>query len=146
MMAEPADLLASWQKALQELAGVTASLVSAPVGLAGQANAPLQRQAELVETILQRQLDFEREFVARLLAPAGTLLDLADQTSEALESQMEAFRAVAKSFAQIADLLEGQVGRLQLARDSVRDPVSALRAASGELLKTRSGQAPDVET
>ena len=59
---------------------------------------------------------------------------------------MKAFRAVAKSFAQIADLLEGQVERLQLARDSVRDPVSALRAASGELLKTRSGQAPDVET
>ena len=146
-MAEPVDLLASSQKALQELAGVTASLVSAPIGVAGQLNAPLQQQAELVQTILQRQLDFERELVARLLAPAGTLLDLANQTSEALESQMQAFRAVAKSFTQIADLLEGQVERLQLARDSVRDPLSALRAASGELLKTQnSGQAPDVET
>ena len=136
-MAEPADLLASWQKALGELAGVTASLVSTPVGIAGPLNTPLQRQAELVETILERQLEFERELIARVLAPAGTLLDLADQTSEALDSQMKAFRAVAKSFAQIADLLEQQAERLRLAQDSVRDPVSALRAAGSELLKTR---------
>lgn len=137
-MAEPADLLASWQNALGELAGVTASLVSAPVGVAGQVGRPLQRQAELVETILERQLAFERELFGRLLAPAETLLELADQTSEALESQMKAFRAVATSFGQIADLLEQQAERLQLARDSVRDPVAALRAAGGELLKTRA--------
>ena len=137
-MAEPVDLLASWQNALGELAGVTASLVSAPVGIAGQLNTPLQRQAELVETILERQLEFERELIGRLLAPAGTLLELADQTGQALESQMTAFRAVATSFGQIADLLEQQAERLQLARDTVRDPVSALHAAGSELLKTRA--------
>ena len=142
-MAEPADLLASWQKALGELAGVTASLVSAPVGVAGQLNTPLQRQAELVETILERQLEFERELIGRVLAPAGTLLELVDQTSEALESQMKAFRAVATSFVQIADLLEQQSERLRIARNSVRDPVSALRAASSELLKTRPAPAED---
>lgn len=137
-MAEPADLLASWQKAIGELAGVTASLVSAPVGVAGQLSPPLQRQAELVETILERQLEFERELIRRVVAPAGTLLELVDQTSEALESQMKAFRAAAGSFSQIADLLEQQAERLRFARDSVRDPVSALRAAGGEVLKTRA--------
>jgi hypothetical protein len=142
-MAEPADLLASWQKALGELAGVTASVVSAPVGLAGQLSGPLQRQAQLVETILERQLAFERELVGRLLAPAGSVLNLVEQTSEALDAQVKAFRTASASFAQIADLLEQQAQALRFAHESVRDPVSALRAAGGELLKNR--REPDKE-
>jgi hypothetical protein len=142
-MAEPADLLASWQKALGELAGVTASVVSAPVGLAGQLSGPLQRQAQLVETILERQLAFERELVGRLLAPAGNVLNLVEQTSEALDAQVKAFRTASASFAQIADLLEQQAQALRFAHESVRDPVSALRAAGGELLKNH--REPDKE-
>jgi hypothetical protein len=143
-MAEPADLLASWQAALRELAGITASLASAPVSVAGQLNSPLQRQAELVETILARQLEFERELVSHLLAPAGAVLELVDQTSEALESQVKAFQAVSSSFAQIAELLQQQVERLQFVRDSVRDPVSTLQAATGEMLKARPRREPDA--
>jgi hypothetical protein len=132
-MPEPVDVLSAWQTAIRELGGVTTKLVTAPVGLAGPLGDQLQQQAKLVETILERQLEFDRELVGRLVAPAAAVLELADQTTAALEAQTTAFRAVATSFAQIADVLEKQAELLGLARDSVRGPISALRAARDEL-------------
>jgi hypothetical protein len=123
-MADPADLFKAWQDAIREVGGVAASLVSAPAGLAGDLLGPLQRQAELLEQVLQRQIDFERA-----LAPARAALDLVDQAASTMRAQATAFRAASLSFGQAAELLEQQAEIIERAGGTLRDPVAALRSA-----------------
>lgn len=139
-MADPSDLLHAWESAIRELGGIASSLLSGPAELAGQLGAPLQRQAELLEQILQRQLEFERDVVGRVLAPARVVLDVADQTTAAMHAQATAFRAAAASFGQVADLLEQQAKLLTVATGTMRDPVSALRTAGGSLRDSAGDQ------
>ena len=143
-MAERVDLLGAVQASIRELGKLGGSLVSAPPEVAEQLAAPLQRQAELLEQILQRQIEFEGDLIARLLGPAGTIFDLVEQTATAMQAQTAAFRAAAASFTQIADLVEQQVELLQLARESVLAPVTALRAAGDELRANASAGESDA--
>jgi len=62
-MADPADLLKAWQHAIRDLGGVATSLASGLAGAASDLVRPLQHQAELLQQVLQRQLEFERELV-----------------------------------------------------------------------------------
>ena len=68
-MADPADLVKAWQHAIRDLGGLGASLASGPAGAASDLVRPLQHQAELLQHVLQRQLEFERELVGRAAAP-----------------------------------------------------------------------------
>ena len=104
-MPNPNDLLKAWQDAIGEVGGAAASLVSGPAGVAGDLLAPLQRQAEQLERVLQRQLEFEREVLGRAAAPARAALEIFEQTTVALQAQAKAFRAAAASFSQVADLI-----------------------------------------
>jgi hypothetical protein len=139
-MANPSDLLHAWESAIRELGGVASSLVSGPAELAAQLGAPLQRQAVLLEQILQRQVEFERDVVGRVIAPARIVLDVADQTTAAMHAQANAFRVAAASFGQVADLLEQQATLLTHATGTIRDPVSVLRTAGGALRDTPGDQ------
>ena len=77
-MADPADLLKAWQHAIRDLGGAAASLASGPAGAASDLVRPLQHQAELLQQVLQRQLEFERELVGRAAAPLHAAQDLVD--------------------------------------------------------------------
>ena len=74
-MADPADLLKAWQHAIRDLGGVAASLASGPAGAASDLVRPPQQQAELLQQVLQRQLEFERELVGRAAAPLHAAQD-----------------------------------------------------------------------
>ena len=128
---------------IRELGKLGGSLVSAPPEVAEQLAAPLQRQAELLEQILQRQLEFERDLVGRMVAPSGALLHVFEQTAAAMRAQTVAYRAAATSFTQIAELVEQQAEMLQLASEAVSGPVSALRGAADELRAATAGEEPD---
>ena len=80
-MADPADLLRAWQNAIRDVGGVPASLAAGSAGVAGDLLRPLQRQGELLQQVLQRQLEFERELVSRAVAPLRASLDLVDQAT-----------------------------------------------------------------
>ena len=64
-MADPADLLKAWQHAIRDLGAIAASLASGPAAAASDLVRPLQNQAELLQQVLQRQLEFERELARR---------------------------------------------------------------------------------
>src|SRR5205085_1306458 len=93
--------------------------------------APLQRQAELLEEAMRRQVEFEKDLVGKVLAPVGVLLDLLDQTATAMRTQAQAFEAAAEAFNRSAGLLEVQASLLEDASRSMRDPARALRSAGG---------------
>src|SRR5947209_5817863 len=96
-MPDPTDLLKAWQDAVREVGGIAASLVSGPAGKAGELLEPMQRQAEQVQRVLERQLEFERELVTRAIAPARATLEMAEQATIAYRAQATAFRAAAGS-------------------------------------------------
>jgi hypothetical protein len=133
-MPDPVELLHAWEAAIREIGSAAGSLVVGSASAAGQFGAPLQRQAELLEQVLRREL------VERLLAPAHTILDVADQTTSAMHAQATAFRAAATSLAQVADLLEQQAELLHRASGTIRDPIAALRSAGAALRDEQGGK------
>ena len=151
-MADPADLLRAWQSAIRDVGGVAASLASAPAGVAGDLLRPLQRQAELLEQVLQRQLDFERELLHRATAPLHSTLELIDQATGTLHAQATSFRAASTTFHQLAALMDQQAELLQSAGDTMRDPFAAFRSTGEQLrsatersnraIRSRSGRKP----
>jgi hypothetical protein len=135
------DLLRAWESAIREVGGLAGSLVSGSADLTGQLTAPMQKQAELLEQILQRQLELERELISVITSPARRVLDLSAQTTEAMAAQARAFRAASLSLAQAADLMEQQADLLGAAIGTIRDPVAALRSAGESLRDTGQMQA-----
>jgi hypothetical protein len=130
-MADPGDLLRAWQDAIKQLGGALATPVTGQSDLLKQVIGPLQRQAELLEQAVQRQVDFEKEMIGRFLTPAGVMLDMLEQTSTAMEAQAKAFDAAAASFKRAAEMLELQASLLEQVLSSLRDPVGALKSAGG---------------
>jgi hypothetical protein len=131
-MADPADLLKAWQHAIRDLGGVAASLASGPAEAAGDLARPLQHQAEVLQRVLQRQLEFERELVGRATAPLHAAQDLVDQTTGTFRAQATSFRAAAKTFGQLAGLMDQQADLLERASTLMHDPLTAFRSAEAE--------------
>lgn len=129
-MPEPVDLLRAWESAIRELGGVASALVHGSTEVGGQLTAPLQRQAELLEQIMQRQLELERELIAAMTAPARTVLDLSAQTAEAMTEQARAFRSASQALGQAAELLERQAELFRTAVGTLRDPLGTLRRST----------------
>ena len=128
-MADPADLLRGWQEAIKQLGSAFATPLTGQQDLVNLVQGPLQRQAELLEQAVQRQVDFEKAVLGRVLAPASVMLDMLEQTAAAMKAQAEAFEAAAASFKHAGEMLELQASLLEQVARSLRDPVGALRSA-----------------
>jgi len=138
-MADPADLLKAWQNAIRDVGGAAASLASAPAGVASDLLRPLQHQAELLQQVLQRQLDFERELLNRAVAPLHATLELIDQATGTLHAQATSFRAASTTFHQLAALMDQQADLLQRAGATMRDPLAAFRSTGEQPLGDTEG-------
>ena len=75
-----------------------------PAGAASDLARPLQHQAELLQQVLQRQLEFERELLGRAAAPVRAAQDLVDQATGTFRAQAISFRAASTTFSQLAGL------------------------------------------
>jgi DNA anti-recombination protein RmuC len=120
-MPEPADLFSAWQDAIRQLGKATASLTGPT--------------ADLLEQVMRRQADFERELVGRMLAPVGTVIDALEQTSSAMHAQAEAFSAASKAFKQAGELVEVQAKMLERTTQALKVPAELVRSVSGEKRK-----------
>jgi hypothetical protein len=138
-VAEPSDLLHAWEQVIRQLRGAAAPLTDQSE-LTRVLLVPIQKQAELLEQLLHRQAELEKELAGRVLAPVTVALDLVEQSSAAMRAQAKALDAASASFKQAAELLELQASLLERATATVRDPVAALRSAGGAV--TRGPRAP----
>ena len=151
-MADPADLVKAWQHAIRDLGGLGASLASGPAGAASDLVRPLQHQAERLQHVLQRQLEFERELLNRATAPLHTTLELIDQATGTLRAQATSFRAASTTFHQLAALMDQQADLLERAGATMRDPLAVFRSSGDQLpsdagasnrpIRSRSGRKP----
>ena len=133
-MPDPADLLKAWQHAIVDLGGMAASLASGPTGAASDLVRAMQHQVELLQQVLQRQLEFERELVSRATAPLHAAQDLVDQATGTFRAQATSFRAASKTFGQLAGLMDQQADLLERAGTLMREPLTVFRSADEEAL------------
>jgi methyl-accepting chemotaxis protein len=132
-MPGPADLVNAWQDAIKEVADSAKSLVSDSAGAASEIAKPLQQQAELLERVLKRQLEFERDVLSRIVEPARVTLELSEQAAAVFEEQASAFRAASKSLGELAELNERQGKLAEQASGAVKDALGVLRSAAEKI-------------
>jgi hypothetical protein len=132
-MPDAQDLLSAWREATHQLRGLAGSVAgqagSVPVALL----APLQRQADLIEQMLRRQLELEQELLKRAVAPAQATADALGHAPEAMRAQAAAFRAAAASFTQVADLLDVEAAAVDQTLSILKTPVQAAQWGLGRL-------------
>lgn len=121
------DLLREWQAAMRSLA----SSATGHAELPRQLLAPMQRQVELLQEVLEREQRLQREVVGRLLAPADAIFDLLEQSGAALRRQAEALSESARALEQAAGMIEVQADLFERAVKTLREPAELAKAAAG---------------
>jgi hypothetical protein len=109
-------------------------------GLVRQLLAPMQRQLELLQEVVDRERRLQHEVVGRLLAPADAVFDLLEQSGAALHQQAEALEEAARALEQTAVLVKAQAELFERTVRVVREPAELAKAAAG--LEPRRRKAP----
>jgi hypothetical protein len=131
-MAEPTarDLLREWQAAMQSLASAAAS-AAGRAEVPRQLLAPMQRQLELVEDLLERERRLQREVLSKAFAPFDAIFDLLEQSASALHKQAEALNESAAALQQAAGMMEVQAQQFERTIALLRQPAELAKAAAG---------------
>ena len=99
--------------------------------------APLQRQVELVEEVLERERRLQRELLSRAFAPFDAVFDLFQQSAGALRSQAEAMSESARALERAAEMMRVQAELFERTIGVLREP--------GEIVKRTAGVPPRGE-
>ena len=127
------DLLREWQAAIRSLASAAGRSSEVP----RQLLAPLQRQVELVEQVLERERRLQREVLSRAFAPFDAVFDLLEQSAAALRSQSAALSESARALKRAAEMMEVQAELFERTIGVLRQP--------GEIVKRTAGVPPRGE-
>ena len=112
------DLLRDWQSAMQSVI---------PKQLLG----PLQRQAELIQDVLERERRVQREVLGHVFAPFDAVFDLLEQSGATFRRQAEALEQAARALEETAVLMKVQAEIFERGVMAVREPTDLARSAAG---------------
>lgn len=112
------DLLRDWQSAMQSVI---------PKQLLG----PLQRQAELIQDVLERERKVQREVLGHVFAPFDAVFDLLEQSGATIRQQAEALEQAARALEETAVLMKAQAEIFERGVKAVREPTDLARSAAG---------------
>jgi hypothetical protein len=124
------DLLHEWQKAMRSLASA-ASSVAGRAEVPAQILAPMHRQVELVQEILERERRLQEELITRAFAPYDAVFDLLEQSAGALHRQAEALTESARALEQAAGMMETQAELFERMIAVMREPGEIVKRAAG---------------
>ena len=112
------DLLREWQSAMQSVI---------PKQLLG----PLQRQAELIQDVLERERRVQREVLGHVFAPLDAVFDLLEQSGSTFRKQAEALEQAARALEETAVLMKAQAEIFERGVRAIREPADLARRAAG---------------
>ena len=127
-MPDGRDLLRDWQDAMQSLASS-----ALPKQLLG----PLQRQAELVQELVERERRLQGEVFGHLFAPLDAIFDLLEQSGATFRRQSDALAEAARALEQTAELMAMQAEIYEKTIRVMREPANLAKAAAGVERKAR---------
>src|SRR3954471_10304695 len=119
------DLLRDWQSTMQS---------AIPKQLLG----PLQRQADLLQDVLERERRLQRELLGRAFAPFDAVFDLLEQSGTTFRRQAEALEQAAKALEETAVLMKAQAEIFEAGVKALREPANLARSVAG--VEKRAGK------
>jgi hypothetical protein len=123
------ELLTEWRRALDSAVASAASLGSGTVP--HQLLAPMQRQLELVQELIERERTMQRQLASHLLAPVDAIFDLLEQSGLTLRRQAEALETAGRALEETARLAKTQAQLFERTIGVLREPAERTRAAVG---------------
>jgi hypothetical protein len=119
------DLIREWRTAMQSVLAAAAS-ATGRAEIPRQLLVPLQKQAELVQEVLER----ERDLMSHAFAPVDAVFDLLEQSGAALRKQAEALSESARALEQAAELVRAQAQLYEGAVRALRRPTELVKTAA----------------
>ena len=129
-MPDSLDLLREWQAAMQKVASSAASAAGRSE-LPRQLLTPMQKQAELLREVIERERRLQQEIAGRLFEPVDAIFDLLEQSGSALRQQSEALGEAARALEQTATVMKAQAELFERTVHTVRQPTELAKAAAG---------------
>jgi len=124
------DLLREWQASMQSVAAsVTAAAGRSDI--ASQLLGPLQKQAELLQEVLETERRLQRELLGRVFEPLDVAFDLLEESGAALRGQAEALEHAAKALEQAAELAKVQADLFERTIRTLREPSRRIESVVG---------------
>ena len=120
-MPDSLDLLREWQAAMQKVASSAASAAGRSE-LPRQLLTPMQKQAELLREVIERERRLQQEIAGRLFEPVDAIFDLLEQSGSALRQQSQALEEAARALEQTATVMKAQAELFERTVHTVRRP------------------------
>jgi hypothetical protein len=112
------DLLRDWQSAMQSV-------------IPKQLLAPLQRQADLIGDVLERERRLQREVLGYAFVPFDAVFDLLEQSGSTFRKQAEALEQAARALEETAVLMQTQADIFEAGVRAIREPTDLARSVAG---------------
>ena len=128
-MTEHRDPLREVQATMRSVTRAVTSVAGGDV--ARQLVAPLRRQAELFQELLDAERRMQRDLVGRVLSPLDAAFDLLEESGEALRGQAEAIEHAAQALEQSAVLMRTQAELFERTIRTLREPSRVLASVAG---------------
>ena len=122
------DLLGEWRKVMSSL---MTSATGGRLELPRQLVEPMQRQLELLQEVVERERNFQRQIAGRLLAPADAVFDLLEQSGAMLRRQAETLESAGMALSETAALMKNQAELFERTIGILREPTELAKAAAG---------------
>jgi hypothetical protein len=138
-MPDPSDILGEWRAAMQSIA-TTARDTAGRADLPSALVAPMQRQLELVQEVIERERNLQAQLAGHLLNPIDAVLNLLEESGRTFKAQADALEQASAALAQTATLMQTQADIYESTIRALREPADlALRVAGAKPRKPSTG-------
>jgi hypothetical protein len=117
----------------------SAASVGARPGIPPQLLAPMQRQLELVQELIERERRLQKELTGRLVAPVDAVFDMLEATGVMLRRQADALEAAGLALEETAGLVKTQAELFERTVGVLREPTERAKAVVGLDRRVRKG-------
>lgn len=124
------------------------SVVESAASVAGRGEVPqklleaMQHQLKLVEAVIEREKDLQRDLAARLAAPVDAVFDLLEESGATLRRQAEALEAAGRALEETATLMKRQAELFEGTIAKLREPTELARTVAGLERRDRTEAEP----
>jgi len=132
----PRDVTRELQATLRSLSRAVTSVAGGDT--ARELVAPLRRQTELFQEMIDAERRLQREVAGRVLAPLDAVFDLLEESGKTFRAQAEALEQASAALAQTAKLMQTQAEIYEGTIGALREPTALARRVAGAKPKQRN--------